>query len=331
VAPLAPLVADVGPAALEEQVFGTSDPALIADRMTDLVAELDAPVADWLWYVRSVACVAGARLADGREVVVRAFQPTVRPAFLEGVIRVQSHLADEGFPTARPLSGPLERDWGLGRVETFLADPGARTLGPETMSTSAAGLATLVELAAEVDPSGLELHPMVAGEQLYPTPHSPIFDFARTSAGAEWIDAIAAPAKAAMEADHTRAVSHGDWSARNVRFAGDRIVAVFDFESLERTAESTALGVAAATWRSLGEGDDPIAPAREEIERYLELYERARSGPLTATQRRAARGMAVYALAYTARCEHALWPGIRDGRATARLSQDGPDLLAMLD
>jgi hypothetical protein len=331
VAPLAQLVADVGPAALEDQVFGTFDPAHIADRFGELLADLDAPVDEWLWYVRSVACVAGARLADGREVVVRAFQPTVRPAFLDGVIRVQDHLARAGFPAARPLSGSLERPWGLGRIETLLADPGARRLGPEAMPTSAAGLARLVELAAEVDPTGLSLHPMVAGEQLYPTPHSPLFDFERTATGAEWIDAIAAPAKAVVEADDTRAVSHGDWSARNVRFAGDRIVAVYDFESLEQTTESTSLGVAAATWRSLGEGDDPIAPARGEIERYLDLYDEARSQPLTPRQRRAARGMAVYALAYTARCEHALRPGIRDGRATARLSQDGPDLLAMLD
>ena len=330
-APLAPLVAAVGPAALEDQVFGTSDPAHIADRFGELLADLDAPVDEWLWYVRSVACVAGARLADGREVVARAFQPTVRPAFLDGVVRVQDHLADAGFPAAHPLSGPLERPWGLGRVETLLVDPGARRLGPETMATSAAGLARLVELATEVDPTGLELHPTAAGEQLYPTPHSPIFDFAKTAAGAEWIDAIAAPAKVAMEADDRRAVSHGDWSARNVRFMGDEIVAVYDFESLELTAESTALGVAAATWRSLGEGDDPIAPGRDEIERYLDLYDEARSQPLTPKQRRAARGMAVYSLAYTARCEHALRPGIRDGRATARLSQDGPDLLAMLD
>lgn len=329
-ASLASLVADVGPTSLEESVFGTLDPAGIADRMTALLVDLGAPVAEWHWYVRSVACVAGARLADGREVVARAFQPAVRPAFLEGVIRVQTHLAEAGFPTARPLSGPVVREWGLGRVETLQTDPGARRLGPEAMSTSATGLARLVELAAEVDPTGLELHPMVAGEQLYPTPHSPMFDFERTAAGAEWIDAIAAPAKAAVEADDTCAVSHGDWSARNVRFAGDRIVAVYDFESLEQTTESTALGVAAATWRSLGEGDDPIAPARDEIERYLDLYDEARPHPLTPTQRRAARGMAVYCLAYTARCEHALRPGTRDGRATARLDQDGPELLAML-
>lgn len=330
-APLASLIARVGPASLEDQVFGSSDSVHIADRLGELLVDLDAPVSEWLWYVRSMACVAGARLVDGREVVVRAFQPNVHPAFLDGVVRVQAHLADAGFPAARPLSGPLVREWGLGRVETLLVDPGARRLGPETMATSATGLARIAELAAQVDPTGLELHPMAAGDQLYPTPHSPIFDFAKTAAGAEWIDAIAAPAKAAMEADDTRAVSHGDWSARNVRFAGDRIVAVYDFESLEQTAESTALGVAAATWRSLGEGDDPIAPGRDEIERYLDLYDEARSHPLTPRQRRAARGMAVYSLAYTARCEHALRPGIRDGRATARLSHDGADLLAMLD
>lgn len=109
-----------------------------------------------------------------------------------------------------------------------------------------------------------------------------------------------------------------------------RLLSVYDWESLERTSESTALGVAAATWRYLGEGDDTIAPDRTEIERYIDLYDRARGEPLTPTQRRAACGMAVYAMAYTARCEHSLRPGVRDGRATARLAQDSESLLAML-
>lgn len=329
-APLETLIADVGAGVLEESVFGTCDPGIIHHQWVELVDDIGGVIVDWLWYARSVACVAGLVLADGREVVLRAFQPSVRPEFLGGVIRVQAHLADRGFPAATPLTGPLVREWGIGRVESLLADPGARRPGPDAMSMSAAGLARVAELAAEVDPKGLELHPMAPSGELYPVPHSPVFDFATTARGAEWIDAIAARGKAAVDADRTVGVSHGDWSARNVRFGEHRIVGVYDWESLERMSESTALGVAAATWRYVGEGDDPIAPDRKEIERYIDAYDTARRGSLSPTQRVAACGMAVYALAYTARCEHALRPGVRDGRATARLAQDGHDLLAML-
>jgi hypothetical protein len=327
---LEPLIAAAGVGLLEETVFGTQCPSLIDAQMTELALELGSAVDGWLWYQPSVACVAAAVLCDGQRVVVRAYQPIVQPEFLGGVIRVQAHLNESGFPAAKPLSGPLVKRWGIGRIESWLTDPGARRPHPVEMSTSAAGLATVVKLAAEVDSTGLGLHPMAPSTQLYPGPHSPIFDFAATSEGAEWIDAIAALAKASVDADTSVAVSHGDWSARNIRFGDHGIVAVYDWESLEKASEATAIGVAAATWRSLGEADDPISPGPDEIERYIDLYEHARQEPLTPTQRRSARGMAVYALAYTARCEHAIRPGRRDGRATARLNQDADNLMALL-
>lgn len=324
------LVDVVGAGVLEERIFGSRDSADIADGMTQLVAMVGSSVAGWLWYVRSVASVAGAVLEDGRNVVVRAYQPSVSAAFIDGVVRVQRHVANCGFPAPQPLSGPVTTAWGLGRVESLLADPGARRPGTESMSVSAAGLARVAHLAGQVDHAGLEQHPMAPTEDLYPEPHSPIFDFSATASDAEWIDAIAGPAKSAAEADDTVAVSHGDWSARNVRMNSHRVLCAYDWESLERTSESTALGVAAATWRSLGEADDPLAPDRAEIEHYIELYSQARPAPLTATQEQAAKAMAVYVLAYTARCEHALRPGIRDGRATGRLARDADALVDMV-
>lgn len=158
-------------------------------------------------------------------------------------------------------------------------------------------------------------------DELYPPPHSPLFDLTATKAGAEWIDEIAAAARTAMT-DDDALISHGDWSARNVRLGPDGLIGVYDWESLRFGPESTAVGSAAATWRSLGGPNDPTAPSAAEIERFIVLYERERDQPFSAGQRRSARAAAVFALAYTARCEHALRPGIRSGRASGRLAQD---------
>jgi aminoglycoside phosphotransferase (APT) family kinase protein len=120
----------------------------------------------------------------------------------------------------------------------------------------------------------------------------------------------------------TSVIAHGDWSARNIRLGPDGLVCVYDWESIQVGPECAAVGVAAATWRALGEANEPMAPSAAEIVRYVECYEAALSGALTAHQRRSARAAAVYALAYTARCEHALQPGTRNGRASGRLAQD---------
>jgi len=45
--------------------------------------------------------------------------------------------------------------------------------------------------------------------------------------------------------------------------------------------------------------------------------------PFTPTARRGAHAAAVHALAYTARCEHAVSPGTTTGRASGRLTNDG--------
>lgn len=50
-----------------------------------------------------------------------------------------------------------------------------------------------------------------------PTPHSPVFDFEATSAGAEWIDALATEAAAVIAAAPApEVVVHADWRADNI-------------------------------------------------------------------------------------------------------------------
>ncbi len=308
---------------MEVEVFGSTDPVAAANALSSLtLAATGTSVREGLWYQSSVAAVAGVVLEDGREVVVRAYQRSVRRSFLEGEVRVQSRLAQHGFPSASPLGGPVVSDGVLGRVESLLVDPGARPLGQGAMGVSASGLAELAKFTSGIDPAGLDANPMaLIDSALYPPPHSPLFDFDATAAGAQWIDEIASAARAAMTADHA-IISHSDWSARNVRIGRDGLVCVYDWESLQYGPESISVGVAAATWRSLGELNDPMAPSAAEIERYIDLYEAARGTAFSPNERRSTLAAAVFALAYTARCEHALQPGVRNGRASSRLVTD---------
>jgi len=164
--------------------------------------------------------------------------------------------------------------------------------------------------------------------QLYPAPHSPLFDFAATAEGAQWIDDIATAARERMVAD-TWVIAHGDWSARNVRLDSEGLACVYDWESLQLVPEATAVGIAAATWRAVGTPNEPLAPAPTEIRQYVDQYEVHRGRPFPPTARRGAHAAAVYALAYTARCEHAVSPGTTTGRASGRLTSGG--LQSLLD
>jgi hypothetical protein len=102
-----------------------------------------------------------------------------------------------------------------------------------------------------------------------------------------------------------RVVAHRDWSIKHFRFrAGGEITVLYDWGSLFRDHESVALGAAAAT-HTLEIHARVFRPTVEDALAFVADYGAARDG-LDANVRCAGLAAAVYAVAYTARCEHAL-------------------------
>ena len=165
-----------------------------------------------------------------------------------------------------------------------------------------------MECTDGVAADGLEQHPFRRREgALYPTPHSPIFDLDTTAGGAEWIDEWARHAIALRDVESSPPViSHLDWSARNVRLSRSGVLAVYDWDSLSPAPAAVAAGQSAATWRSTGETSDTEAPPAGEIDRFLSAFAAARGIPFTEAERSVAHGAALWVMAYSARCEHAL-------------------------
>jgi hypothetical protein len=317
----------------DEAVFGTRDPAVIVSLLDGFCQfRLGSGVAGGLFYGSSVGCVAGVELDDGRQVVVKVYQRRWGRDFLAAVARVQRQLVVRGFPCPEALLGGEPLGPALANVETFLADPGPRTLTSSTdMAASAAGLARQIGLCRNLSEPPLSDHPLNAPPgQLYPEPHSPFFDFSVRAQDAAWIDRLAIQARAERDAnDSLLTIAHTDWSARNIRVQDGEVVAVYDWDSLSRVAEAVAIGQAAATWCSFGEPDDPVAPGPEETLAYISAYETAAGHQLTRQQQRAAQAAALWVLCYTARCEHAIeaTTGRLIDRARARLASDGPRYL----
>ena len=91
-----------------------------------------------------------------------------------------------------------------------------------------------------------------------------------------------------------------------MRFDEDRLLAVYDWDSLALVQEATALGQAAMTWSVTADPGGTEFPDLDSVLGYMADYEQTRNRSFNAEQLRAARAAAVYVLAYTARCEHAL-------------------------
>jgi aminoglycoside phosphotransferase (APT) family kinase protein len=276
-----------------------------------------------LSYGASAGCVLAVRLSDGAEVVVKAYQERWDAAYLRAVQRVQGHAAARGIPCATPLRGPAPVVPGRPNqavVESYLPDPGLRPYASATeRRVSAAGLARVIAACQELPPlPELADHPMRRSTGgLYGEPHSPLFDFEGTAAGAEWIDALATRAIPVRDADERPpVVAHMDWAARNVRLDDDGLLAVYDWDSVALVPESTAVGQAAATWPVTADPGGTEFPRLPAIVGFVADFEEAAGYLFDEVQWRAAGAAAAWVLAYTARCEHSL-----DVKGMARLDQ----------
>jgi hypothetical protein len=256
----------------------------MADPVGQVVSDLlGAPVGGGTFYRVSSGCVFGLQLADARSVVLKVYRPHWERPFLEATQRVQRAVHQSGFPCPSPISGPVPFGHGLATLESYLPDPGlGRPEGDELLERSRSGLVRLLRAAAGERADGLDLHSFrIAPGDLYPTPHSPGFDFPGTSEGAEWIDEIARATWVQRErADGPPVIAHMDWSARNVRCNEHGIGAVYDWDSLSLGLEAVVADQSAATWRSTGSTADVLAPGGAEIERYLATFGAAGGNPV---------------------------------------------------
>ncbi len=221
-------------------------------------------------------------------------------------------------------------------VEHILLDPGMRIFEPEEMDVSASALAEANSILRNEDARPWIGHHAMdrPDDALYPTPHSPLFDFSLNTEAAAWIDELALAGLAAMAKDDSAPqITHGDWSARNIRIEEGRLVASYDWDSLAAFPESRGVGIAASAWRLIGEAGEPSAPDSQEISAYIDAYVRAAGGTRSIDWRIGAMGSALSTLAYTARCEHSLEardPEQQHRRARSTLEADRKGFLSAI-
>jgi len=283
-------------------------------------SQLGAAVAGARGWITSVGCVGLVVLADGREAAIKVHQPDRSTAFLVDVQTVQRTVVEAGVAAPLPLvpPAPIRPGGPLATADSFVADPGLTDgRAPGAARAAATALAVATRATRRLPSTTIAAHPMHTPEgQLYPTPHSPVFDFEATAEGAEWIDDHARTAREVLDvpgAGGPPVLVHQDWCSRNVRVVDGVVVAAYDWDAVSRAPVARAAGQAAILWPCTGEPGMPDPSTTEELDVFLDAFADS-WGPLTAGDRHVAHAAARYSLAYLARCEHAI--GRHDGAGT---------------
>lgn len=292
---------------LELEIFGTSDPQVIARQIERFLEEQFGAVPEPIFYRHSVGIVVGVRF-DDQAVVVKVHHWRASVPRLEAIQRVQLELSLMGLPVPRPLLGPLAIGAGIATVEELI--PGDIVDGHviEVREVLAQELYRLISAGRKItDVEGLGSSALLSepGASLWPTPHSPRFDFKATSRGAEWIDELARSARRRLAARSGELViGHFDWRVGNLGFVQSKLTAIYDWDSIGLGTEAFVVGSAAATFSSDWSRPGGSLPSLDEMKAFVRDYQNVREKSFDAEELEAIDAANLILVAYGARCQH---------------------------
>jgi hypothetical protein len=258
-----------------------------------------------LFHVQQVSMVFGLRLASGTDVVVKARADEGRAA---SCVAAQARLAARGYPCARPLTPVVSVGSLAVHAEQFR--PGGEVLHGDSPDVAVRCAAAFARLMAEL--SSVTVAP--------PLPHPPWVRWDHTDPGA-WPaidfldnrDQCAVPAYVVEAAERARGrllaarlpcvLGHSDFEAQNLRWRGQQLWAVHDWDSLAWHPEAALAGAASGAFASAG---PPTLAPIESSEAFLAAYQDIRGRLFTPVEQEIAWAASVWMAAYNAR-EEALY------------------------
>jgi hypothetical protein len=274
--------------------------------------QLGGEPAGVLFQVQQVSMVFGLRLAGGTDVVVKARADDGRAV---SCVAAQARLAGRGFPCARPLT-PVT---GIGSLAVHAEEfrPGGEILHGNSPDVAACYAAVFARLAGVTVAPPLPNPPWVrwdhAGSGVWPA-----MDFLDSR------DQRVVPGYVADTAERARrrilaaglpcVLGYADFEAQNLRWHGQQVWAVHDWDSLAWQPEAALAGAASGSFASSG---PPVLAPVESSEAFLATYQKIRGRMFTAVEQEIAWAASVWMAAYNAR-EEALCGDTAAGRDALR-------------
>jgi len=268
------------------------------------MAYLGSPPADVIFKSGYLSAVIGLRLADDREVVVKVRPDSPRVA---ACVEVQRRMFLAGYPCPEPLASAAPFGGDVATAEAYV--PGGAMLpgAGHAARAFAEAFAWLIRLApgpAEVptlDPAPSWAAWNHSGDGLWPCPEDLDVNLNEV-AGPEWIDDAGRRARDRPRVGASAAViGHCDWLAGNLRWSGDELLVVHDWDSMTADSEAVLAGFAAALYSAVSA--DELATV-EDTERFLVAYCHARGREFSADELQRSWAAGVWTRAYDAKCQH---------------------------
>jgi Phosphotransferase enzyme family len=298
-----------------QEIFQSEDPRVVARSLSEFCeAELGLRPAEPLFFFVSVGVVFGLQMPDTQRLVIKVHKPDRSRSFLTQMGKVQKYLAAQGYPCPRPVAAPLPLAHGLATIDELI-DEGMFRDGHEPVIRQAIAMALFqhIRLLQNGEQRGIDLTPFdlrLPPDVLWPKPHHAIFNFEATRDGAEWIDALAWKVKQVLEqAELTPVLAHNDFSANQMRFVGNQLRIVYDWDSLTLSSELISVGKTAASFTYTEQpGLSKSGTTEEDTHAFLADYEAVRQKPFTASEQKIIQACILSRKLYGARCWHALHP-----------------------
>ncbi|HVW42627.1 MAG TPA: phosphotransferase [Amycolatopsis sp.] len=277
------------------------DPARLAQWCME---HLGSPPAEEIFRSGHLSAVIGLRLADDREVVVK-----VRPAAprIATCVDIQRRMFQAGYPCPQPLTGAAPLGEDVATAEAHVPGGAMLPSADHAAQAFAEAYAQLIRLAprpAEV--STLEPAPSWAAwnhaeDGLWPRPENSDVNLNEV-AGPEWIDDAGRRARDRLRAGGSDAViGHCDWLAGNLRWSGDMLLVVHDWDSMTVDSEAVLVGFAAALYST---GSVDALATVEDTAHFLDAYCDARGRTFSADERERSWAAGVWTRAYDAKYQH---------------------------
>ncbi len=253
-----------------------------------------------LFQLQQISMVFGLRLAGGRDVVVKARADDGRAV---SCVAAQARLAERGFPCARPLT-PVA---GVGSLAVHAEEfrPGGEVLRGDSPDVAVRYAEVFAWLMAEL--AGVTVAP--------PLPNPPWVRWDHTDSGV-WPaidfldnrDQSVVPAYVVEVAERARGrilaaglpcvLGWADFEAQNLRWHGQQVWAVHDWDSLAWQPEAALAGAASGSFASAG---PPTLAPIESSEAFLAAYQDIRGRLFTAVEHEIAWAASLWMAAYNAR------------------------------
>jgi hypothetical protein len=296
-----------GDGSLEREIFGTEDPKEIAAQIEVVLGSRFDTSTEALFYRHSVGVVIGVRLGH-QDIVLKFHRWHASLERLVAIQRVQGELHALGIPAPRPLFEPTEFGSGVLTMEELLPGDVADGHDARIRRVLAQELFRLIVAGRSVeDTSGLD-GPALLFESpltLWPTPHSPRFDFVASQGGAEWIDELAWSARRRLvDLSRTPDIGHLDWRVSNLGFVGTKLTAIYDWDSIGLATETFTVGSAAATFSTDWSKASGSVPSLQAMKAFVADYEHARGRAFDASELDEVDAANLLLVAYGARCQH---------------------------